>query len=714
KFDKLNPRIKSNLAPKGKVTPKRINNRLETPEQAKARVHFENYQSAYPLSKKEMDAIDNKIRDAGIGIRVPGSPDGESTSDTFMPIIKKGTVSEEDLSGVPKASKVTVKVAGNNSKGVSEVTHNPETKVDQAVTSTVLPIIVQMLDGAIATLASSHMLAADNVHDAKIASNIGAAGNSLNQAYKDILESFNPFEELVRIAGAIETLKKAEGLTLAIADSESIKSRVRMNQENKDKLVDAIQVFNNYTMGQETAVVKESTEALLAPQQTVQAIAEGVEDGSINAFEDSAPWDGGNPVYTPSVNTAEAVDSVPAYDEVEDSQDNDVDDTPPGDVDVLLSSTRNPKNAGKVTSRTTLTAENSLGIFDSLAGVGVVQDSAEHIARMKSFISQVVNKVISPINLEMRELLGTTSFGSISGSDMVLVNAIHGYKHQRSGGVGKLRMSSQETLTHELAHAALAYGTDNDVNARRELKRIWKLVADELRKPENAQFVTDNQELVNRVINPKLVNGNTDYLHEFGAYYVSNEKFHNFVNSLDLKVQSTPWFQGDTWIEQLSNFITKVINMVNGSLLATNKTATSKAHMDMLVKRIANIEADHRGHLLATINSGYNYLEGKASLLNPILRKAIAKTYEVSSALPVVGKYGRVITGPVHLALNHSSALATQVGKLAGTLANTMYDSKIDIAREAAALMYESKGITKTNEVLVAVRRQAKAALDHT
>ncbi|MGL5155146.1 MAG: hypothetical protein ACRC9H_09515, partial [Aeromonas veronii] len=67
-----------------------------------------------------------------------------------------------------------------------------------------------------------------------------------------------------------------------------------------------------------------------------------------------------------------------------------------------------------------------------------------------------------------------------------------------------------------------------------------------------------------------------------------------------------------------------------------------------------------------------------------------------------------------HLAINKSSEAGSVVGGLANKLANYMYDSKVDVAREMAALMFEAKGITKTNEALIAVRRQAKAALDHT
>ncbi|MGL5153371.1 MAG: hypothetical protein ACRC9H_00305, partial [Aeromonas veronii] len=391
----------------------------ETQAEADARVQLVNYKKAYPLTKQEMAAIEDKIANAGIGFKVPGSPEEENVGNTFMPILTRGRLDEDSRGKVNASNQVEVAVRPVGKSGTSNVVHNPDTKVDQAISPTFLPILVQMLDSSMAILSSKYALNADNNHDAKVASDIDAAGNSLNQAYKDVLTEFNPFTELVRISGAITQLAETEGVSVRTS-AEEVQTLVADNEHNKDSLTEQIAVFNNYTLGVGTSVIvgKEG----LNTQQTVQAIAEGVEDGSINVFEDSAPWDEGNPVYVPTEDTVEAVDSIPEYDEVEDSQDNTIDDEAPWDDDERpwwYSSNRNPKNAGKVTSRTTLTAHNSLGIFDSLAGVGVVQDSAEHIARMKSFISQVVNKVISPINLEMRELLGTTSFGSISGSDMV-------------------------------------------------------------------------------------------------------------------------------------------------------------------------------------------------------------------------------------------------------------------------------------------------------
>ena len=659
-------------------------------------LQYRNYKDTFPLTVAEVAAIDKKIADAGIGFRIPGTDLEAEGGATLLPITT--TVIEE------KAASGDIAVWSKARGSLSAETATQDKRVTTGVGSTFTPLIIQMLDSVAAIASSNDVLAADNNHDAKTAGiELEAAGSSLNAAAFQALKEFNVYEELIRVAGALDKLSAETGVDTKTTPASTLSDYFAFHIKSRNAFMDSVEIFNNYTMGSNTKYTVAVDK--IADTEVAAALNEGTQSGEIDPFANSS-LEKASEVTTPVKPTN--VDDIAQ--EVEDTPPLDIEDRGP---DTTFLSSGRSTNVGTITGTQTLDSSNVLGIFDSLESEGVIKESSTHKARLRTFVSDIVTKVVSPIRVEMREYIGDTSFGSITGEDMVIVNAIHGHTINQSGAVGRLRMSSQETLAHELAHAVLAHGTDTDPQVRKELMRIWKLVVGALNDPANAQFVTDNAELVGRVRDAKVVNGKSDFLHEFGAYYVTNEKFHNFVNSLDLKVQSTPWFEGATWMDQLTHFFSKLLDLVNGSLLATNKTKSSKAHMDALVARLANVEVAHGGHLVASLDKAYNYLSNKVDMVNPKIRQAVAATFKYSNKIPVVGKYVAGMVIPLHLLLNYTTPAKERVIKLARTLTEYLYTSKVDAAREAAALIHESKGIHKANELLVAVRRQSKAAIDH-
>ena len=671
-------------------------------------LQYRNYKDTFPLTVAEVAAIDKKIADAGIGFRIPGTDLEAEGGATLLPITT--TVLEE------KAASGDIAVWSKARGALSAETATQDKRVTTGVGSTFTPLIIQMLDSVAAIASSNDVLAADNNHDAKTAGiELEDAGHSLNAAAFQALKEFNVYEELIRVAGALDKLSAETGVDTKTTPASTLSDYFAFHIKSRNAFMDSVEIFNNYTMGSNTKYTVATDK--IADTEVAAALNEGIQSGEIDPFANSSlekATEVNSPVKPANVpNTEQELDDTPPWD-----IDQVVDDNPPWDVEdkgpdtTFLSSGRST-NVGTITGTQTLDSSNVLGIFDSLENEGVIKESSAHKARLRTFVSDIVTKVVSTIRVEMREYIGDTSFGSITGEDMVIVNAIQGHTINQSGAVGRLRMSSQETLAHELAHAVLAHGTDTDPQARKELMRIWRLVVGALNDPANAQFVTDNAELVGRVRDAKVVNGKSDFLHEFGAYYVTNEKFHNFVNSLDLKVQSTPWFEGATWMDQLTHFFSKLLDLVNGSLLATNKTKSSKAHMDALVARLANVEVAHGGHLVASLDKGYNYLSNKVDMVNPKIRQAVAAAFKYSNKIPVVGKYVAGMVIPLHLLLNYTTPAKERVIKLARALTEYLYTSKVDAAREAAALIHESKGIHKANELLVAVRRQSKAAIDH-
>ena len=197
------------------------------------------------------------------------------------------------------------------------------------------------------------------------------------------------------------------------------------------------------------------------------------------------------------------------------------------------------------TYESTLTGDNSLQIFEDLANLGNVQAPSEWQGHLKGLLSNLVNKVIKPLDgkpLEYDFKLneeGDVVHGAIDvEASKIRLQAPPGAL------VGDLsQMSAQEVMVHEMLHAITKYVIDTNIDFRNRLEKLF-LRAKERITPEdflhkdaqgNVIFKVDEaaeraaaQERYDYIFN----NPEGNNLHEFLAFGLSNQKFNQLLGTV--------------------------------------------------------------------------------------------------------------------------------------------------------------------------------------
>ena len=385
----------------------------------------------------------------------------------------------------------------------------------------------------------------------------------------------------------------------------------------------------------------------------------------------------------------------------------------PNSVDSLGSHGGN-HNDGSFKEHLDVTPVNSIDVFNKLGNQGTVRDTAAHTAQLRNTMENIVNKALSLVHLTIKEAVGLTSYGQLSGTDMTLVNAIEGTNPNAAPKFGMLRISSQEVYVHELIHAITKHGVETNVHARRELKRLWQEAKKAIDDPANKALYEANREMFDRVFIVKQdKQGNVDYLHEFVAYGMSHAPMIAFLSTVKATSLKSGWWEGNNLSTKLFHFFNKLLDTLNGLLVNSSGTNLND-QLNNLVRRMATIDTANRGYVMHLIGKKFVNLDAKFNAYNPKVRDAVNAAIKASRKLGRVRKYVIAPLAPVATLLNWDEVnpMVKQINVLTKKGVQFLQESELGFARELAALAYESMGTTAKNGALVDARRQAKSAID--
>lgn len=369
---------------------------------------------------------------------------------------------------------------------------------------------------------------------------------------------------------------------------------------------------------------------------------------------------------------------------------------------------------GTEIAKVDVTPTSSVEIFEKLGSAGVIKDDAEHTEQLKSTLETIINRALGRVHLTIKEAVGVSSMGAISGLDMTLVNAKQGANPYNPKNASGIRMSSQEVYVHELVHAITAYGIEKNVAARRELKRLWKAAEEAIRSPANAALYATNKDMFDRVFKPSINSqGQVDYLHEFVAYGLSHAPMLELLKGITPVALNSPWIKGRSISEKLYHFFGKLLDLLNKKMLRIQNGNMDKQLADV-ARRLASIETENRGVIQKLIDKVFTSSDSQLNKYNPYVQKAVAKAIEATRPLGKVGKYIAAPLVPAYMVLNwdQASPVVKHINSVVRKGVNRLHDSNNIIGQEIAHMAYESLGTTESNGALVEARRKAKHTID--
>lgn len=353
-------------------------------------------------------------------------------------------------------------------------------------------------------------------------------------------------------------------------------------------------------------------------------------------------------------------------------------------------------------------------VFDYLGNLGTKRDSATHTAHLKTVLDDMVAQVLDPIDLHIAKSIGEETKGMITGTDMYIAN--QDINMVSSAIPTRMSMSSQEVLTHELIHAITAAGLDKNITARREMKRLYEIVARTITPEMLANYSQNPHELAaaketwDYLFNPRLTAGRSNYLHEFMAFSMTNEPFRALLADIKTKPDRSQWFAGDNMLERISSFFSTLLDWLNGKFFTGTYNLSADKQMDMLVRQVATIGANNRGILINAIDKGLAPLSMVGNKTNQFIRTSIARIVQTNlvqkskySVVRVSGDFGRMVV---------DSKFAALVGQYATKATNNIFKTDNAYVNEMSALITEAKGRTTKNAALHDIKRIGNSAID--
>ena len=663
------------------------------------------YLNSIEPTLKELDAINLKLQNIYPAINTPLS---KKDIKSRLPLVS----GESTIQSMQQNSPYLVQV--NLTTGVKKQAGRKREYSPFGVG--VSAVSVHSLDAATMMLTQALHPGILNVHDAKLdgQQNSDESSDTINQKYFEVNSNYSLPDEFVgvleRVLQAVqENPEYASAIREALAPItvEDKKTKKKRNQTSPvakqlNRILNSKEYSENtkgMSAAQKIAFIRKDVKQLANELNTIRKEAYA-QLTSINQYTQ-----GKGTNYTPkafSRSPEAVVKSVVAQAT-----------NTPNSVDSLGSHGGN-HNDGSFKEHLDVTPVNSIDVFNKLGNQGTVRDTAAHTAQLRNTMENIVNKALSLVHLTIKEAVGLTSYGQLSGTDMTLVNAIEGTNPNTAPKFGMLRISSQEVYVHELVHAITKHGVDTNVHARRELKRLWQEAKKAIDAPENKALYEANKEMFDRVFKPSTNNqGNVDYLHEFVAYGMSHAPMMAFLSTVKATSLKSGWWEGNNLSTKLFHFFNKLLDTLNGLLVNSSGTNLND-QLNNLVRRMATIDTANRGYVMHLIGKKFVNLDAKLNAYNPKVRDAVNAAIKASRKLGRVRKYVITPLAPVATLLNWDEVnpMVKQINVLTKQGVQFLQESELGFARELAALAYESMGTTSKNGALVDARRQAKAAID--
>lgn len=258
-----------------------------------------------------------------------------------------------------------------------------------------------------------------------------------------------------------------------------------------------------------------------------------------------------------------------------------------------------------------LTAQNSLQIFDDMENFGNKQESTEHRNHLKDILQTTVNKGLTAVDA-LAFKVGNTSnptHGAIKGQQ-VYINAATGNRLTNSD------MSTQEVQVHELVHA-VTQSIDSNFVIRKEVLKLFKRVSSELTKQYGKgkewkafmpdTVLIDSKEEVRAAkarYNYIFNNQNTtqtpegirnDFLHEFMAFGLTNEKFISILSKIPATEKKE--LKNLSIKDKLIELYERLINKLSGKIYGIADVNTDKA-LRALVDRLITVSNRQKNQAL--------------------------------------------------------------------------------------------------------------------
>ncbi|UOX40291.1 virion-encapsulated RNA polymerase [Vibrio phage PhiImVa-1] len=282
-------------------------------------------------------------------------------------------------------------------------------------------------------------------------------------------------------------------------------------------------------------------------------------------------------------------------------------------------------------STTAINNMNTLDTFEFLKDNSIIKDSEQHTEHLKNVISGVINKVIEPFNLYTATSEDVPTKGMTNGSDMYIVNQIHGVNTPSGVLAAMGNMSASEVFVHEMVHNVSQQSLQDNQFLRDQVTKLWNQ-AKKVIKPEHflpdgieptdatyddeMKIAQDKWEHIFKIRQDAVVNGKrvSNHLHEFVAMGITNEKFREALSKIpftDLKRT-----RGKTLSAQLLYAWELMLDAVNAFINGTRK-ADAATQLDALFRSLANVDGKNKAKIRNLVNQATKPVKVAGRMVKP-------------------------------------------------------------------------------------------------
>jgi len=361
--------------------------------------------------------------------------------------------------------------------------------------------------------------------------------------------------------------------------------------------------------------------------------------------------------------------------------------------------------------------ENSVQVFDAMVNMGNITASIAHQGALKETLTNMVNKVLRPMSVKLRDVQQGETRGVVQGQSIYIESAVGGVNNQ-------VQMSVQEVYVHELVHSVTAAGIDGTSWAARELNKLFLKARKELTfeafltPGETRTSETDAaaQARYDHIFNNKDVyvtggkSGLTDttakrsgHLHEFMAIGLTNENFMNALGKLESNKPER--FKVPTTWKMLEELFTRILDFFTAQITQTGRMAAD-AKLRALGEQLAGINHRKQSAIYTMYDKAADTLDDASKLL---VKKVIAPLQKLTTA-PIVKNSKKKVVGQLGRIGRASTKFTFEQWQNALLLARGNARSVRD--GFFAQLITEGKGRTASNGYMHTLGRHANKVID--
>lgn len=382
--------------------------------------------------------------------------------------------------------------------------------------------------------------------------------------------------------------------------------------------------------------------------------------------------------------------------------------------DALKSAQRNidPDNFGASTV-TQINSATSQQVFSSLASVGNVKDSATHTNHLSNILDNLVNKVVEPVQVAIRNS-GNETYGATRGNEVFL-----------NVGMGTLangtQMSAQEVYVHELVHNVTRTGVTGTSWAKRDLQKLYldarKVVKAEdfLNRNSNgdildfqgnvitAQSAGYARELAAATERYDYIFNNTDgnHLHEFVALGLTNEAFNKKLSTITGVTKKDKLWQGDV-ASSLMHLFQVIADWVTSRVTHTSNITADQKLMK-LAEQLAGIDARKKQTILFNSDKVTEHIHaGIAKFVAEPIHKLASSSVVRNSRSKIVRNVGNIVSKIPYTTIEAYSQVMSDVSRRMGITKDSLIHS----------LITEGIGNTKFNHKFHELLRYSNKMID--